>query len=92
MKLRRTISQKQLEDLFMIHPIPVKIVPEAPVNRRVLGHFIESGFGRQVNGMWAEMIYNRAFRPIAPYTRWTWEWLGFGEEKYNSDAPFWHSG
>ena len=33
-----------------------------PAGRRIFGNFIESGFGRQVNGMWSEMLYNRAFR------------------------------
>ena len=31
-----------------------------PAGRRIFGNFIESGFGRQVNGMWSEMLYNRA--------------------------------
>lgn len=66
--------------------------PKAPVDRRILGHFIESGFGRQVPGMWSEMLYNRAFRKIAPYSFFTWEWLGFEEPMYNENAPFWHDG
>ena len=35
-----------------------------PAGRRIFGNFIESGFGRQVNGMWSEMLYNRAFRDV----------------------------
>ena len=51
--------------------------------RRILGNFMESGFGRQIPGMWSEMVYNRAFREIPPYTEATWEWLGLDKEHYN---------
>ena len=27
----------------------------------IFGNFVEAGFGRQVSGMWSEMIYNRSF-------------------------------
>lgn len=63
-----------------------------PAEKRIFGNFIESGFGRQVNGMWGEMLYNRAFRQVPPMKIATWEWLGLHEEYYNSNAPFWHSG
>ncbi len=63
-----------------------------PVTELIFGHFIEAGFGRQVNGMWSEMLYNRAFRQVPPYYYATWEWLGLTQEHYNSAAPFWHSG
>lgn len=63
-----------------------------PVDRRIFGNFIESGFGRQVNGMWSEMLYNRAFRQVPAIKIATWEWLGLDKEHYNSEAPFWHSG
>ncbi len=60
--------------------------------RRILGNFMESGFGRQIPGMWSEMVYNRAFREIPPYTEATWEWLGLDKEHYNENMPSWHSG
>ncbi len=63
-----------------------------PAPKEIFGEFIESGFGRQVPGMWAEMIYNRSFRDIPPYKRATWEWLGLDKEHYGPEAPFWHSG
>ena len=63
-----------------------------PVSRDIFGNFIESGFGRQVNGMWSEMLYNRAFRKVPEYKYATWEWLGLEEPYYNENAPFWHSG
>ena len=58
----------------------------------VLGSFIEAGWGRQVPGMWSEMIYNRSFRPIPAYKDPTWGWLGLDQAHYNANAPFWHSG
>lgn len=63
-----------------------------PVSKEIFGHFFESGFGRQVSGMWSEMIYNRAFRKITPYKKATWEWLGLDSEHYNENMPSWHSG
>lgn len=75
----------------MIEPIK-RSEKNVPVSNKILGQFIESGFGRQVPGMWSEMIYNRAFRKIMPYSFYTWEWLGFEEPMYNENAPFWHDG
>lgn len=63
-----------------------------PSPRSVFGCFIESGFGRQVSGMWAEMLFNRAFRRVPPYKAPTWFWLGIDSSLYGPDAPFWHSG
>ena len=34
---------------------------EYPVSPYIFGNFVEAGFGRQVSGMWSEMIYNRSF-------------------------------
>ncbi|HWR50252.1 MAG TPA: hypothetical protein VN428_04040, partial [Bryobacteraceae bacterium] len=30
---------------------------EVPLERKIFGQFGEAGFGRQVEGMWAEMLY-----------------------------------
>lgn len=65
---------------------------DRPVSKEIFGHFMESGFGRQVSGMWIEMIYNRAFRNVAPYKKATGEWLGLDEAHYNENMPSWHSG
>lgn len=65
---------------------------EVKSDRRIFGGFIESGFGRQISGMWSEMLFNRAFKEVPPYKAPTWEWLGLDESMYNSNAPFWHSG
>lgn len=58
----------------------------------IFGGFIEAGFGRQLPGMWSEMIFNRAFIKVPAYKSSTWDWVGLDEEYYNSAAPFWHSG
>jgi len=61
-------------------------------DNKILGSFIESGFGRQVDGMWSEMIYNRSFREFSGFKNPTWQWLGLDAEHYGPAAPFWHSG
>lgn len=63
----------------------------------IFGNFVEAGFGRQVSGMWSEMIYNRSFElPETIVHFWdlepTVQWWMFPKEMYNPDAPFWHSG
>lgn len=65
---------------------------DIPIAPTIFGQFIEVGFGRQVEGMWAEMLYNRSFQKVQPFSRWTWDWLGLQPSAYNSKAPFWHSG
>ena len=68
-------------------------IADKPISKLIFGQFIECGFGRQTDGMWAEMIYNRSFvKPVPPFNRNTWEWLMLKPEVYNSNAPFWHSG
>lgn len=63
-----------------------------PVPRAIFGNFMESGFAQQIPRMWSEMLFNRSFRQVTPLKTPTWEWLGFGPEQYNENAPFWHSG
>ena len=46
-----------------------------PVNQMMYGHFIESGFGRQVDRMWSEMLFNRGFEAAEPLKSAVWEWL-----------------
>ena len=62
---------------------------DVPISRFILGNFIESGFGRQVSGMWAEMLFNRSFIDAPPYNG---GWVRLRREYYNENAPFWHSG
>ena len=78
-------------------PITVRISSEraitSPISPLITGNFIERSIGRQVDGMWAEMIYNRTFQEnIPPFTPAVWGWLQMDPEHYNGNAPFWHSG
>jgi alpha-L-arabinofuranosidase len=70
---------------------------ETPVSKYIFGNFVEAGFGRQVSGMWSEMIYNRSFMLPGSYPKFgdvrsTTQWWMFPASMYNSNAPFWHSG
>jgi len=78
-------------------PMKVRITgertSEIPISKLITGNFIESGIGREVDGMWSEMIYNRTFQvDIPPFTTPVWGWLQMDKEYYNKNAPFWHSG
>jgi alpha-N-arabinofuranosidase len=73
-----------------------QVLPEQladrPASPWIYGNFIELGFGHQVDGMWAEMLWNRSFEEIPPYAPSQWEWL---ERKPGDDLtaePWWHSG
>ena len=63
-----------------------------PISERIFGNFLESGIGRQITGVWSEMLQNRSFRPKSEYKYPMWQWIGLTKEFYNENAPFWHSG
>lgn len=63
-----------------------------PVSERIFGNFLESGIGRQITGIWSEMLQNRSFRIKGEYRYPMWQWIGMTKEYYNENAPFWHSG
>ena len=65
---------------------------ELPVSPLIYGHFIESGFGRQVEGMWAEMLFNRSIETIPPYTEANYGSRGCGPQTQVEAQPWWHSG
>ena len=70
---------------------------KSPISKFIFGNFVEAGFGRQVSGMWSEMIYNRGFMLPGTYPSFgdiksTTQWWMFPKAMYNSNAPFWHSG
>ena len=44
-----------------------------PSSRRIFGNFIESGIGRQITGIWSEMLQNRSFRPRSEYKCPMWQ-------------------
>jgi len=63
-----------------------------PVSPLIYGHFIELGFGRQVEGLWAEMLCNRSFEPVKPYTGIHWHWLQRTPQSDLTSEDWWHSG
>lgn len=77
--------------------ITVDRLSEYQISPYIFGNFVEAGFGRQVSGMWSEMVYNRSFELPESIVKFgdmepTVEWWMFPAEMYNSNAPFWHSG
>ncbi len=76
----------------MIMSVTSNELTRTPVSPLIYGHFIELGFGRQVEGLWAEMLYNRSFEPIKPYTGIHWYWLQRTPESDLTKEDWWHSG
>jgi alpha-L-arabinofuranosidase len=60
-----------------------------PVNPLIYGNFIESGFGRQVDGLRAEMLFNRSFERIPPFKG---KWLTYPAGTDLTRLSWWHSG
>ena len=52
-------------------PNPAIVTPqtwsETPISDLLYGHFIELGYGVQVEPMRSEMLFNRSFEPFTPY-------------------------
>ncbi len=63
-----------------------------PINPLVYGNFVELGFGRQPEGMWAEMFFNRSFEKVPPYSPTQWFWLSRSEKDNLTTEEWWHSG
>ncbi|MEW6746565.1 MAG: alpha-L-arabinofuranosidase C-terminal domain-containing protein [Planctomycetota bacterium] len=72
--------------------VTAKELAERPTSPLICGNFIECGFGRQVEGMWAEMFFNRGFESIPPYSDALYESRGYGPEVELEKQPWWHSG
>lgn len=77
-------------------PVRVTVTPEElvsePINPMIYGNFIESGFGRQVDGMWSEMLFNRSFEEVTPLKESVWGWLNRKPEDDLAAEDWWHSG
>lgn len=75
--------------------VPVRVTSEVtvtkPVSDLLYGNFIELGFGRQIEGMRAEMFYNRSFEEIPPYEN-AYNWLRRTSADDLSKEVWWHSG
>lgn len=75
---------------------PITVTTEAfcakPVSPILYGNFIESGFGRQVDGMWSEMLWNRSFEAITPLKSPVWDWLQRKPGDELGKESWYHSG
>ena len=67
-------------------------VIEKPVSPLIYGNFIESGLGRQVDMMWAEMLFNRSFEKVSPLRAPVWDWLNRKTGDDLTGESWWHSG
>ncbi len=72
--------------------ITAKVLVNRPTSPMICGNFIESGFGRQVEGMWAEMFFNRSFETRPAYTQAHYGSRGCGPDTEVEKQPWWHSG
>ena len=80
----------------VIAPTQATILPEAlaskPISPLLYGNFIELGLGRQVDGLWSEMLYNRSFEEVPQPPLGYLGWLGRNPEDDLAQEPWWHSG
>ncbi len=63
-----------------------------PISPLIYGNFLEMGFGRQVEGLWGEMLFNRSFEEVPPYRGNHWWWLRRQPGDDLSKEDWWHSG
>ncbi|MFB3826772.1 MAG: hypothetical protein ACE15B_08380 [Bryobacteraceae bacterium] len=72
-----------------------------PVSRLLAGHFVEIGYGFQIEPMMAEMLFNRSFEPYMPYRENSFTWFGLWRDErdhsqgYETDwrrMSWYHSG
>jgi len=76
---------------FEVAVEPKVIVPK-PVSPLIYGNFIELGLAHQVDRMWAELLWNRSFEEITPYTPYVWDWLSRTPSDDLTKEAWWHSG
>jgi hypothetical protein len=67
-------------------------INEKPINPLIYGNFIELGLGRQIEGLWAEKLYNASFEEVPPSKANLWDWLGKSAADNLSKEKWWHSG
>ena len=74
------------------YKITSRQINERPVNPLIYGNFIELGLGRQIEGLWAEKLYNASFEEVPPLKANLWDWLGKTAADNLSKEKWWHSG
>ena len=57
-----------------------------PISEKLASNFIELGYGLQVEGMAAEMFFNRSFEPFYPYRLSNKVWFDLLEDEGNPDS------
>ena len=55
----------------------------SPISKKLASNFIELGYGLQVEGMMAEMFFNRSFEPFYPYRMINKLWYDLLEDENN---------
>jgi alpha-L-arabinofuranosidase len=79
------------QERFEVEITPKTIVTK-PVSPLIYGNFIEFGFAHQVDRMRAELLWNRSFEEIAPYSLYVWDWLSRQPSDDLTGEAWWHSG
>lgn len=59
-----------------------------PISEKLASNFIELGYGLQVEGMAAEMFFNRSFEPFYPYRFINKIWYDLVENEYDANSPY----
>lgn len=67
------------------YKVTPRVMVEKPVSPLLASHFVELGYGYQVEPMMAEMLFNRSFEPYMPYrdNSFTWFGLWFDSKDYS---------
>jgi hypothetical protein len=65
---------------------------DKPISPLLYGNFIELGFGQQIEGMWAEMLFNRSFEDWPKPANDQMGWLGHSLDEDLTKEPWWHNG
>jgi len=74
------------------YKIVSRVINNKPVSPLIYGNFIELGFGRQIEGMWSEKLFNASFEEITPYKSAMWSYLRRTPDEDLTLRPWWHSG
>ena len=59
-----------------------------PISKKLASNFIELGYGLQVEGMAAEMFFNRSFEPFYAYREINKHWFDLHYEEWQSEKGY----
>lgn len=63
---------------YVVTPEPLA---DKPVSPMLASHFVEIGYGFQIEPMMAEMLFNRSFEPYMPYRDNSFTWFGLWRDE-----------